>query len=88
MGTPQFAVPSLQKLLDTRRYVIAGVVTQPDAPAGRGRALAQSPVKRLATEHGLPVLQPERVRRPEAVAALCDLAPVLAYQDGRRESLI
>ncbi len=75
MGTPQFAVPSLQKLIDARRYVIAGVVTQPDAPAGRGRALAQSPVKRLALEYGLPVLQPERVRRPDAVAALRDLAP-------------
>jgi methionyl-tRNA formyltransferase len=76
MGTPAFAVPSLCALLEAPgSYLVAGVVTQPDAPAGRGRATALSPVKQRAVQHGLAVLQPERVRRPEAVAALQALAP-------------
>lgn len=75
MGTPQFAVPSLQRLIDAGDYAIVGVVTQPDAPAGRGRELAMSPVKRLALEHSLLILQPERVRRPDAIAALRELRP-------------
>ncbi len=75
MGTPAFAVPSLQLLIASGDYDTVGVVTQPDAPSGRGRELAMSPVKRLAIEHGLPILQPERIRRPEAVAALRELHP-------------
>jgi len=75
MGTPQFAVPSLQRLIDAGDYAIVGVVTQPDAPAGRGRELAMSPVKRLALEHSLLILQPERVRRSDAIAALRELRP-------------
>jgi methionyl-tRNA formyltransferase len=75
MGTPAFAVPSLERLIASDAYSIVGVVTQPDAPAGRGRDLAMSPVKRVAIEHGLTVLQPERVRRPDAVAALHALQP-------------
>ncbi len=73
MGTPAFAVPTLQRLLDSDAYSVAAVVTQPDAPAGRGRELAISPVKRLALEHGLTVLQPERVRHPATASALRDL---------------
>ena len=75
MGTPAFAVPTLQRLIDSDDYDIVGVVTQPDAPSGRGRDLAMSPVKRLARAHGLNVLQPERVRRPESVAAVSSLQP-------------
>lgn len=75
MGTPHFAVPSLQRLVADDAYAIVGVVTQPDAPAGRGRALAMSPVKRLALEHDLTVVQPARLRRPEAIAALRELRP-------------
>ncbi|PWV81563.1 methionyl-tRNA formyltransferase [Halomonas sp. A11-A] len=81
-GTPDFAAESLQALLDSRHRVIA-VYTQPDRPAGRGRKLTPSPVKRLALEHGLPVHQPETLRAPEAQAELAaldaDLMVVVAY---------
>jgi methionyl-tRNA formyltransferase len=75
MGTPQFAVPSLQALF--RRHDVAAVVTQPDAPAGRGRALAPSPVKQIAVAAGVPVLQLESLKAPEDVARLRELAPDL-----------
>lgn len=73
MGSPEFAVPSLEAL--ARRYPIAGVVTQPDRPAGRGRSLTPPPVKTLALELGLPVMQPVRIRQPEAMLQLQDWAP-------------
>lgn len=76
MGTPDFAAASLQALL-TAGYPLVGVVTQPDKPKGRGGQLAMSPVKELALRHDLPVLQPRRVRRPEAVAEVRALAPDL-----------
>ena len=68
MGTPQFAVPALAAL--TERFDVVAVVTQPDAPAGRERALTASPVKQFALEHHLPVLQPETLKPPEVVAQL------------------
>ena len=81
-GTPDFAAESLQALLDSRHRVIA-VYTQPDRPAGRGRKLTPSPVKRLALEHELPVHQPETLRAPEAQAELAaldaDIMVVVAY---------
>ena len=61
-GTPTFALPTLRTLLG--RHTVVGVVTQPDRPAGRGQRLQASPVKQLALEHGLPVLQPPRLREP------------------------
>lgn len=64
MGTPSFAVPSLQALLKSKHQV-AAVVTQPDRPAGRGLALKAPPIKELAAERGLSVLQPEKVRTAE-----------------------
>jgi methionyl-tRNA formyltransferase len=64
MGTPSFAVPSLQALLKSKHQV-AAAVTQPDRPAGRGLAFRTPPVKDLALERGLPVLQPERIRTAE-----------------------
>jgi len=70
MGTPAFAADSLLALLEAGHAIVA-VVTRPDAPAGRGRALAPSAVKLLALEHGLPVLQPAGVR---GAALLDDLA--------------
>ncbi|WP_187385769.1 methionyl-tRNA formyltransferase [Gorillibacterium timonense] len=76
MGTPDFAVPSLRVLLE-EGYEIVGVVTQPDRPKGRKRVLTPTPVKVEALEHGIPVLQPERLRRPEAVAKVAALAPDL-----------
>jgi methionyl-tRNA formyltransferase len=81
-GTPEFAAESLQALLDSRHRVIA-VYTQPDRPAGRGRRLTPSPVKRLALEHGLPVHQPETLKAPEGQAELAalgaDVMVVVAY---------
>ena len=62
MGTPEFAVPSLKMLLE-EGYPVAAVVTQPDRPKGRGHKLVPSPVKVVALEHEIPVLQPERVSR-------------------------
>jgi methionyl-tRNA formyltransferase len=73
MGTPDFAVPVLKALIG--RYEIAGVVTQPDRRAKRGRKLETSPVKVVALAHDLPVLQPPSLRRPDAVAELRALAP-------------
>ncbi|MGW1740251.1 methionyl-tRNA formyltransferase [Nocardia sp. NPDC001965] len=81
-GTPEPAVPSLRRLLDSRHEVVA-VVTRPDAVAGRGRKLKRSPVGQLADEHGIPVLTPGKPREPEFVEALTELAPdccpVVAY---------
>jgi len=76
MGTPEFAVPSLRMLLD-EGYEIAGVVTQPDRPKGRKRELTPPPVKTVALEHGLPVLQPVKLRSPEAVSEVSALKPDL-----------
>ncbi|NQX43854.1 methionyl-tRNA formyltransferase [Paenibacillus tritici] len=76
MGTPAFAVPSLRMLLE-EGYEVVAVVTQPDRPQGRKKTLAPSPVKEAALELGLPVLQPERLRRPEAVAELAAYEPDL-----------
>ena len=75
MGTPEFAVVTLRALV--RAHTVAGVVTQPDRPAGRGRRLEPSPVKQFATQAGLPVIQPRRLREPEAMAQLLDWAPEL-----------
>lgn len=76
MGTPDFAVPSLRVLLD-EGYDVIGVVTQPDRPKGRKRVLTPPPVKTVALERGIPVLQPERLRRPEAVDEVAALKPDL-----------
>ncbi|MDX1615801.1 MAG: methionyl-tRNA formyltransferase [Candidatus Promineifilaceae bacterium] len=73
MGTPDFAVPSLQALLGTQEVV--GVVTQPDRPAGRGRQLQPPPVKDLALEASVPVYQPKSLRPPEAAGLLHEWRP-------------
>ena len=69
LGTPAFAVPTLERMVDAGHQV-AEVVTQPDRPRGRGQQPAASPVKEAALRFGIPVYQPERVRRPEAVEHL------------------
>ena len=76
MGTPDFAVPSLQALLDNG-YDVVGVFCQPDRPKGRGHKLAACPVKELAVQHGIPVFQPERIKRAEGVEMLKSCAPDL-----------
>lgn len=75
MGTPEFAVPSLQALCDNG-YEVVGVFTQPDRPKGRGNKVIASPVKVLATEKGIPVFQPVRIRK-DGVEDLKSLAPDL-----------
>ncbi|MGE5251385.1 MAG: methionyl-tRNA formyltransferase [Bacteroidota bacterium] len=75
MGSPEFALPVLRAL--AQAYNVVGVVTQPDRLAGRGRELTPPPVKRLALELGLPIIQPERLRLPDAMAALRTFAPDL-----------
>lgn len=81
-GTGRFAVPSLRALLDAG-HDVAALVAQPDRPAGRGLELHEPPTKALARERGVPVLQPERVKRPEALEALGGFGPrlqvVVAY---------
>jgi methionyl-tRNA formyltransferase len=75
MGSPEFAVPTLRAL--SAAYPVVGVVTQPDKEAGRGRTLTSPPVKLAALDLGLPVIQPRRMREPEAVAQLQAWAPDL-----------
>jgi methionyl-tRNA formyltransferase len=81
-GTPEFAIPSLTALLGSR-HIVTGVVTQPDRPKGRGQRPQFSPVKELGSAHGLPVLQPERLREPSFLEALgglqADVGVVAAY---------
>jgi len=83
MGTPEFAVPTLQKLVEEGLNVV-GVITGPDKPAGRGMQLQKSPVKLYAESVNLPVLQPEKLREPaflEALAGLkADLQVVVAFR--------
>lgn len=76
MGTPDFAVPSL-KTLEAAGHEIVGVVTQPDRPKGRGRKIALPPVKIAATERGLEVFQPQKIKAPDFVQILKQLAPEL-----------
>jgi methionyl-tRNA formyltransferase len=81
MGTPDFAVPTLKRLIES--YEVIGVVTQPDRPAGRGSKIQMPPVKLTALAADIPVFQPEKLRRPEAVHQLrewdADLYVVAAF---------
>lgn len=74
LGTPEFAVPTLERIIGAGHDVLA-VITQPDRPKGRKQELTPSPVKAAAMRHALPVCQPERIRRPESVAHLQTLKP-------------
>lgn len=76
MGTPEFAVPSLRRLV-AEGYNVVGAVTVPDKPAGRGRHLRESEVKIAARELGIPLLQPEKFRDPVFLEALQALQPDL-----------
>lgn len=83
MGTPEFAVPSLNKLYEAG-YDIVGVVTAPDKPAGRGMQLSESAVKKYAVENNLSVLQPEKLKDPVFIETLrslnADLQVVVAFR--------
>ncbi|ADW19379.1 methionyl-tRNA formyltransferase [Desulfobulbus propionicus DSM 2032] len=91
MGTPDFAVPSLQALIDGPEQVVA-VVCQPDRQRGRGKVLSPPPVKVLAERHGLPILQPDSVRTEVFLTQMRELAPdlvvVVAYGKILSESLL
>ena len=77
MGTPEFAVPSLETLLSMPQVEVVGVFTQPDRPSGRGHKLEKPPVKLLAEAHGVPVFQFEKIRRQEGLDALRAVKPDL-----------
>ena len=83
MGTPEFAVASLDALVQAG-YNVVGVITAPDKPAGRGMKITQSAVKKYATEHNLFVLQPEKLKNPvflkELIALRADLQIVVAFR--------
>src|SRR5215467_9973068 len=82
MGTPAFAVPTLEAIARAG-HDVAAVLTQPDRPRGRGQKAAASPVKEAAVRLGLTLYQPERVRRPESVEYLrglgCEAMVVVGY---------
>lgn len=83
LGTPDFAVESLEAII-SNGYNVVGVVTMPDKPAGRGHKMYQSPVKLCALSHGLEVMQPEKLKDPEFVEHLrslnADLFIVIAFR--------
>ena len=74
MGTPDFAVPTLEAMLDAGHEVI-GVYTQPDRAKGRGKNVVFTPVKETAIKHNIPVYQPARVRNPEIIEEIRAMAP-------------
>jgi methionyl-tRNA formyltransferase len=76
MGTPEFAVASLDAIRNGG-FNISGVVTSPDKPAGRGQKIHTSPVKEFALKHGLPLLQPEKMKNPQFLDELRDMSPDL-----------
>ena len=74
MGTPDFSVAPLKALIEGGHEILA-VVTQPDKPRGRGKAVQMTPVKEEALSRGIPVYQPVKVRDPEFIQVIKDLAP-------------
>lgn len=91
-GTPEPALPSLQRLIDSPRHEVVAVLTRPDAAAGRRGRPTPSPVARLAADHGIAVLRPEQPNSAEFVAELAALAPeccaVVAYGALLRDGLL
>ena len=83
-GTPEFAVESLDAIIQSPRHQVAAVVTVPDRPAGRGQKVVYSAVKQYALDHNLPLLQPEKLRDPEFLEALAsysaDIFVVVAFR--------
>lgn len=75
MGSPAFAVPTLQALVDSPLCEVCAVVTQPDKPAGRGRQLLAPPVKDIALAHNIPCFQPQKLKTQEMYDALSEIAP-------------
>ena len=82
MGTPEFAVPCLEALIDSEHEVV-GVFTQPDKPSGRGQKMNRTPVKEKALAHNIPVFQPDTLRNTDVMNEIENLKPdlivVVAY---------
>ncbi|HZJ84821.1 MAG TPA: methionyl-tRNA formyltransferase [Syntrophomonadaceae bacterium] len=76
MGTSEFAVPSLEKLIENDCSIV-GVITQPDRPRGRGKKVSFTPIKELAIEKKLPVYQPKKIKDPETINYILDMDPDL-----------
>jgi len=76
MGTPEFAVPCLNKLINSRNEIV-GIVCQPDKPKGRGRKITSSPVKSLAKKMTIPLLQPEKIKTEEFYKQISNINPDL-----------
>ena len=91
-GTPTAALPALSALLESPRHEVVAVLTRPDAPTGRGRRLAASPVAELAVARGVPVLRPPKPNAPDFVESLAayrpDCCPVVAYGSLLRPALL
>ena len=91
-GTPAPALPALTALLDSPRHEVVAVLTRPDAPTGRGRRSAASPIAELAMERGIPVLRPPKPNAPDFVESLTayrpDCCPVVAYGSLLRPALL
>ena len=83
LGTPEFAVESLEAII-SNGYNVVGVVTMPDKPAGRGHKMFQSPVKLCALEHGIEVMQPVKLKDPEFVEHLCSLLSLIHISEPTR----
>ncbi|NJR40466.1 MAG: methionyl-tRNA formyltransferase [Leptolyngbyaceae cyanobacterium CSU_1_4] len=79
LGTPQFAVPTLERLLNSKTFEVAAVVTQPDKRRGRGNDLMPSPVKSVAVAHQIPVWQPQRIKKDVEVLELLQSAEADAF---------
>ncbi len=92
MGTPDFAVPTLQALIASPEYDVVGVVTQPDRPAGRGKTVQQSPVKQVAVSADIPIIQPEKLRAPgvfeQLQAWVPDVIVVAAFGQILRQNVL
>lgn len=90
MGSPEFSIPSLQKMIDQQNVV--GVVTQPDRPSGRGKIMTSPPVKQLALSYGIPVIQPEKLKDPGVFETLIswdpDFVVVVAFGQILRQNVL
>ena len=87
MGTPEFAVPTLEALLQSSHHLVA-VVSQPDREVGRGRRLTQPPVKKVALAHGIPVLQPASLRDPAVHAEIAGATTDLINTGNKLDSFL
>src|SRR3954471_13563075 len=83
IGTGDIGVPTLRALCDSKEYEVVAVVTQPDKPVGREQTITAPPIKQTITTSGLPILQPARIKSPDAISELQSLHPeaivVMAY---------